>query len=88
MNYYFYYQNSNFFMLIIIFPIFIAISQAFVTTCNIVRKEKYSVFSCEHCPMYWYNKLCQEIEGKIFIPNIYILEKYSIVYLILHTKYF
>ncbi|CAL1684382.1 unnamed protein product [Lasius platythorax] len=41
-----------------------AISQAFVTTSNITRKEKYSVFSCDHCPMYWYNKLCQEIEGQ------------------------
>ncbi|XP_070160738.1 TBC1 domain family member 1 isoform X1 [Polyergus mexicanus] len=41
-----------------------AISQAFVTTCNNTRKEKYSVFSCDHCPMYWYNKLCQEIEGQ------------------------
>ncbi|GAB1868963.1 TBC1 domain family member 1 [Camponotus japonicus] len=41
-----------------------AISQAFVTTCNIVRKEKYPICSCEHCPMYWYNKLCQEIEGQ------------------------
>ncbi|XP_029168192.1 TBC1 domain family member 1 isoform X2 [Nylanderia fulva] len=41
-----------------------AISQAFVTTNTITRKEKYSVFSCDHCPMYWYNKLCQEIEGQ------------------------
>ncbi|XP_011687771.1 PREDICTED: TBC1 domain family member 4 isoform X1 [Wasmannia auropunctata] len=39
-----------------------AISQAFLTTCDAVRKERYPVFSCEHCPMYWYNKLCQEIE--------------------------
>ncbi|XP_071628429.1 TBC1 domain family member 1 isoform X1 [Temnothorax longispinosus] len=41
-----------------------AISQAFLTTCDVVRKEKYPVFSCDHCPMYWYNKLCQEIEGQ------------------------
>ncbi|XP_012217772.1 TBC1 domain family member 1 isoform X2 [Linepithema humile] len=41
-----------------------AISQAFVATCNIAKKEKYSVYSCEHCPMYWYNKLYQEIEGQ------------------------
>ncbi|XP_053988184.1 TBC1 domain family member 1 isoform X1 [Hylaeus volcanicus] len=41
-----------------------AISQAFVGTGDIIRKERYSVFSCEHCPMYWYNKLCQEIEGQ------------------------
>ncbi|XP_016911320.1 TBC1 domain family member 1 isoform X2 [Apis cerana] len=41
-----------------------AISQAFVGTCEVPRKERYSVFSCEHCPMYWYSKLCQEIEGQ------------------------
>ncbi|XP_043254018.1 TBC1 domain family member 1 isoform X1 [Colletes gigas] len=41
-----------------------AISQAFVGTGDVIRKERYSVFSCEHCPMYWYNKLCQEIEGQ------------------------
>ncbi|XP_076473410.1 PTB_TBC1D1_like and TBC domain-containing protein plx isoform X1 [Bombus vancouverensis nearcticus] len=41
-----------------------AISQAFVGTCEVSRKDRYSVFSCEHCPMYWYNKLCQEIEGQ------------------------
>lgn len=41
-----------------------AISQAFVVTCDVNRKERYAVFSCEHCPMYWYNKLCQEIEGQ------------------------
>ncbi|XP_066597753.1 TBC1 domain family member 4 isoform X2 [Prorops nasuta] len=40
-----------------------AITQAFVATCD-NRKEKYSVFSCDHCPMIWYNKLCQEIEGQ------------------------
>ncbi|KZC11928.1 PREDICTED: TBC1 domain family member 1 [Dufourea novaeangliae] len=41
-----------------------AISQAFVGTCEVPRKERYSVFSCEHCPMYWYNKLYQEIDGQ------------------------
>ncbi|XP_033323299.1 PTB_TBC1D1_like and TBC domain-containing protein plx isoform X1 [Megalopta genalis] len=41
-----------------------AISQAFVGTCEVPRKERYSVFSCEHCPMYWYSKLCQEVEGQ------------------------
>ncbi|CAL7947292.1 unnamed protein product [Xylocopa violacea] len=41
-----------------------AISQAFVGICDVPRKERYPVFSCEHCPMYWYNKLCQEIEGQ------------------------
>ncbi|XP_047360981.1 TBC1 domain family member 1 isoform X1 [Vespa velutina] len=41
-----------------------AITQAFVATCDGTRKERYPVFSCEHCPMFWYNKLCQEIEGQ------------------------
>ncbi|XP_043286801.1 TBC1 domain family member 4 isoform X2 [Venturia canescens] len=42
-----------------------AITQAFIATCNGTRKEKHHpVFSCEHCPMVWYNKLCQEIEGQ------------------------
>ncbi|XP_076232000.1 PTB_TBC1D1_like and TBC domain-containing protein plx isoform X2 [Calliopsis andreniformis] len=41
-----------------------AISQAFVGSSEVTRKERYQVFSCEHCPMYWYNKLCQEIEGQ------------------------
>ncbi|XP_076675073.1 PTB_TBC1D1_like and TBC domain-containing protein plx isoform X3 [Andrena cerasifolii] len=41
-----------------------AISQAYVGTGEVTRKERFSVFSCEHCPMYWYNKLCQEIEGQ------------------------
>ncbi|XP_017788167.1 PREDICTED: TBC1 domain family member 1 [Habropoda laboriosa] len=41
-----------------------AISQAFVGTSEVPRKDRYSVFSCEHCPMYWYNKLCQEVEGQ------------------------
>ncbi|OAD60133.1 TBC1 domain family member 1 [Eufriesea mexicana] len=41
-----------------------AISQAFVGTYEVPKKERYPVFSCEHCPMYWYNKLCQEIEGQ------------------------
>lgn len=52
--------------MLIIYIFFAAISQAFLTTCDI-RKERYPVFSCDHCPMYWYNKLCQEIEGKAFI---------------------
>ncbi|KAK2579515.1 hypothetical protein KPH14_010819 [Odynerus spinipes] len=41
-----------------------AITQAFVATCDVTRKDRYSVFSCDHCPMFWYNKLCQEIEGQ------------------------
>jgi hypothetical protein len=48
-----------------------AIGQAFVANCDVTRKEKYPVFSCEHCPMYWYNKLCQEIEGKIFEQELH-----------------
>jgi len=54
-----------FVMLISVFFFFTAISQAFLTTCDVARKERYPVFSCEHCPMYWYNKLCQEIEGNL-----------------------
>ncbi|XP_012265236.2 TBC1 domain family member 1 isoform X2 [Athalia rosae] len=41
-----------------------AITQAFVATCDASRKEKHPVFSCDHCPMVWYNKLYQEIEGQ------------------------
>ncbi|XP_015586548.1 TBC1 domain family member 4 isoform X2 [Cephus cinctus] len=41
-----------------------AITQAFVATCNSSRKERHPVFSCDHCPMVWYNKLCQEIDGQ------------------------
>ncbi|XP_034946750.1 TBC1 domain family member 4 isoform X2 [Chelonus insularis] len=43
-----------------------AITQAFIATChgNNPKKERHPVFSCEHCPMVWYNKLCQEIEGQ------------------------
>ncbi|CAG5082111.1 Similar to TBC1D1: TBC1 domain family member 1 (Homo sapiens) [Cotesia congregata] len=43
-----------------------AITQAFIATChgNSTKKERHQVFSCEHCPMVWYNKLCQEIEGQ------------------------
>ncbi|XP_057334117.1 TBC1 domain family member 1 isoform X1 [Microplitis mediator] len=43
-----------------------AITQAFIATChgNSTKKERHQVFSCEHCPMVWYNKLCQEIESQ------------------------
>ncbi|KAK0181177.1 hypothetical protein PV327_003483 [Microctonus hyperodae] len=43
-----------------------AITQAFIATChgNGSKKERHPVFSCEHCPMVWYNKLCQEIESQ------------------------
>ncbi|XP_075224583.1 PTB_TBC1D1_like and TBC domain-containing protein plx isoform X2 [Lycorma delicatula] len=41
-----------------------AISQATLSTCDAVRKEKQPVMSCEHCPMVWYHKLCAEVEGQ------------------------
>ncbi|XP_054261715.1 TBC1 domain family member 1 isoform X2 [Macrosteles quadrilineatus] len=41
-----------------------AISQAHITACEAVRKEKQPVLSCEHCPMVWYHKLCAEIESQ------------------------
>ncbi|KAF7988366.1 hypothetical protein HCN44_000939 [Aphidius gifuensis] len=40
-----------------------AITQAFIATCHGLKKER-SVFSCEHCPMIWYTKLVQEIDGQ------------------------
>lgn len=40
-----------------------AISQAFVTCSEQKNKEKAQIFSCEHCPMLWYHKLCADIEG-------------------------
>ncbi|OXU18060.1 hypothetical protein TSAR_005564, partial [Trichomalopsis sarcophagae] len=43
-----------------------AITQAFVASCDgqPIRKERQPVFSCEHCPMVWYSRLCQEVEGQ------------------------
>ncbi|XP_012270654.1 TBC1 domain family member 4 isoform X2 [Orussus abietinus] len=41
-----------------------AIKQAFVACDNSRRERHHPVFSCDHCPMVWYNKLCQEIEGQ------------------------
>ncbi|XP_046476943.1 TBC1 domain family member 1 isoform X1 [Neodiprion pinetum] len=41
-----------------------AITQAFVATCDASRKERHPVFSCDHCPMVWYDKLCQDIDGQ------------------------
>lgn len=40
-----------------------AISQAFITCSEQKKKEKSQIFSCEHCPMLWYHKLCNDIEG-------------------------
>lgn len=40
-----------------------AISQAFVTCSEQKKKEASQVFSCEHCPMLWYHKLCSDVEG-------------------------
>lgn len=40
-----------------------AISQAFVTCAEQKRKEASQIFSCEHCPMLWYHKLCTDVEG-------------------------
>ncbi|XP_059618549.1 TBC1 domain family member 4 isoform X2 [Phlebotomus argentipes] len=40
-----------------------AISQAFVTCSEQKKKEKSQILSCEQCPMLWYHKLCNDIEG-------------------------
>ncbi|KAI8129594.1 TBC1 domain family member 1 [Lucilia cuprina] len=40
-----------------------AISQAFVTCAEQKRKEAAQVFSCDHCPLSWYHKLCTDVEG-------------------------
>lgn len=40
-----------------------AISQAFITCSEQKSKEKSQILSCEHCPMLWYHKLCNDIEG-------------------------
>lgn len=50
-----------------------AISQAHVTACEAVRKEKQPVLSCEHCPMVWYHKLCAEIESKFKCQPGYVI---------------
>ncbi|XP_014210868.1 TBC1 domain family member 4 isoform X2 [Copidosoma floridanum] len=41
-----------------------AITQAFESSASGQPKKERPVFSCEHCPMVWYSKLCQEIEGQ------------------------
>ncbi|XP_067615044.1 TBC1 domain family member 4 isoform X2 [Eurosta solidaginis] len=40
-----------------------AISQAFVTCAEQKKKEAAQIFSCDHCPMLWYHKLCTDVEG-------------------------
>uniref|UniRef100_A0A1I8PT26 Rab-GAP TBC domain-containing protein n=1 Tax=Stomoxys calcitrans TaxID=35570 RepID=A0A1I8PT26_STOCA len=40
-----------------------AISQAFVTCAEQKKKEATQIFSCDHCPMLWYHKLCADVEG-------------------------
>ncbi|KAM7361277.1 PTB_TBC1D1_like and TBC domain-containing protein plx isoform 5-T5 [Cochliomyia hominivorax] len=40
-----------------------AISQAFITCADQKRKEATQIFSCDHCPMLWYHKLCTDVEG-------------------------
>lgn len=67
---------------------YLAITQAFVATCDASRKERHTVFSCDHCPMVWYNKLCQEIEGKLFSHTCWeIFLVYGLYYNILHSYF-
>lgn len=39
------------------------ISQAFLTCSKSSKSKENQIFSCEHCPMLWYHKLCADIEG-------------------------
>ncbi|XP_065092580.1 TBC1 domain family member 4 isoform X2 [Ochlerotatus camptorhynchus] len=45
--------------------IIIAISQAFLVCSEQKQKDKTAaqIYSCEHCPMLWYHKLCSDVEG-------------------------
>ncbi|XP_058061226.1 TBC1 domain family member 4 [Anopheles bellator] len=45
--------------------IVMAISQAFLACSEQKQKDRAAaqIFSCEHCPMLWYHKLCTDIEG-------------------------
>ncbi|KAG4077312.1 hypothetical protein HA402_009713 [Bradysia odoriphaga] len=38
------------------------ISQAFLS-CSKSKSKENQIFSCEHCPMLWYHKLCADVEG-------------------------
>ncbi|XP_026839949.1 TBC1 domain family member 4 isoform X1 [Drosophila persimilis] len=40
-----------------------AIAQAFDTCAEQKKKQETQIFSCEHCPMLWYHKLCTDVEG-------------------------
>lgn len=40
-----------------------AITQAFYACSEQNKKEKLQIFSCEHCPMLWYHKLCSDLEA-------------------------
>lgn len=40
-----------------------SISQAFHTCSEQKQRERSQIFSCEHCPMLWYHKLCTDAEG-------------------------
>lgn len=41
-----------------------AISQSYVSHSESKKSRiKNQVFSCEHCPMLWYHKLCTDVEG-------------------------
>lgn len=41
-----------------------AISQSFIANSESKKgRAKSQVFSCEHCPMLWYHKLCTDVEG-------------------------
>lgn len=41
-----------------------AIQQSFISHSETKKsRNKNQVFSCEHCPMLWYHKLCTDVEG-------------------------
>lgn len=40
-----------------------AISQSFISNSETKKRNKSQTFSCEHCPMLWYHKLCTDIDG-------------------------
>lgn len=41
-----------------------AIQQSFISHSESKKiRNKNQIFSCEHCPMLWYHKLCTDVEG-------------------------
>lgn len=40
-----------------------SISQAFHSCSEQTAKERSQIFSCDHCPMLWYHKLCTDTDG-------------------------